>query len=59
MSTTEIILFDVGGVLVELGPSPLPPGFEAPFARYAESNAAIAFAAITYVMSVRSFTSSG
>ena len=43
MSTTEIILFDVGGVLVELGPSPLPPGFEAPFARYSESNAAIAF----------------
>jgi putative hydrolase of the HAD superfamily len=39
----EIILFDVGGVLVELGPHPMPPEFGIPLARYSESSAAIEF----------------
>jgi putative hydrolase of the HAD superfamily len=36
----DTILFDVGGVLVELGPGPLPPGLGISFDRYLESDAA-------------------
>lgn len=39
----DTILFDIGGVLVELGPSPLPPDLGIPLTRYFESAAATDF----------------
>ena len=43
MNTPEVILFDVGGVLVELGPHPLPPELDIPLASYSASRATISF----------------
>ena len=43
MNTPEVILFDVGGVLVELGPHPLPPELGIPPASYSGSRATIDF----------------
>lgn len=42
-TTPEVILFDLGGVLVELGPHPLPPDLDIPLARCFESRAVADF----------------
>ena len=42
-TSPEVILFDVGGVLVELGPNPLPSDFDIPLIRYFESGATADF----------------